>query len=73
MCCVHVAVSELSAVRVVEGMVEWTISTSLPGECYGSYSLELSQCTIEDFAIVPALNISDDAVLAIIAGEIFKG
>ena len=72
MCCVLVAVSELSGVRVDNGVVEWTISSSLPGECYGSYSLQLSQCTIEDFAILPALNLSDDAVKAIFAGEVFK-
>ena len=53
-------------------MVQWTISSKLPGECYGSYSLQLSQCTIEDFAILPALNLSDDAVKAIFAGEVFK-
>ena len=53
-------------------MVEWTISTSLPGECYGNYSLQLFQCTIEDFAILPALILSDDAVKAIFAGELFK-
>ena len=70
--CVLVAVSELSGIRVVEGMVQWAISSSLPGECYGSYSLRLSQCTIEDFAILPALNLSDDAVSAIFAGELFK-
>ena len=70
-CVFLVAVSELSGVRVVDGMVEWNISSSLPGECYGSYSLQLSQCTIEDFAILPALNLSDDAVLAIFAGEVF--
>ena len=69
--CVLVAVSELSGVRVDNGGVEWTISSRLPGECYGIYSLQLSQCMIEDFAILPALNLSDDAVKAIFAGEVF--
>ena len=71
-CCVLVDVSELSRVRVDNGVVEWTISSSLPGECYGSYSLQLSQCTIEEFVILPVLNITDDAVKAIFAGEFFK-
>ena len=71
MYCVHVVViSGLSAVSVDNGVVQWTISSSLPGECYGSYSLQLSQCTIEDFAILPVLNTSDDAVKPIFAGKL---
>ena len=71
MCCVLVvAVSELSGVRVDNGVVEWTISSSLPGECYGNYSLQLSRCMIQDFAVLPALSLSDDAVRAIFAGEL---
>ena len=69
--CVLVAVSELSGVRVNNGGVEWTISSSLPGQCYGSYSLQLSQCMIEDFAILPAISLSDNAVKAIFSGEVF--
>ena len=65
MCCVHVvAISELSTVRVDNGGVEWTISSSLPGECYGNYSLQLFQCMIEGFAILPTLSDVADGVLA---------
>ena len=72
LCCVLVvAVSELSAVRVNNGVVQWTISSCLPGECYGSYSLQLSQCTIQELTILPALNLSDDAVREIYTGELF--
>ena len=72
LCCILVVVvSELSAVRVNNGVVQWTISSSLPGECYGSYSLQLSQCTIQELTILPALNLSDDAVRAIFTGELF--
>ena len=51
-------------------MVQWSISSSLPGECYGSYSLRLSRCTIQELAILPVVNLSDDAVRAIFAGEL---
>ena len=67
MCCVHVAISELSAVRVDNGVVEWTISGSLPGECYGNYSMQLIQCMIEGFAILPTLS---DAADGVVAGEL---
>ena len=69
MCCVNVvAVSELSSVRVNNGVVEWTISSSLPGECYGSYSLQLSRCMIQGFATLPT--ISDVAGGAVVAGKL---
>ena len=69
-CCVHVlAVSIISAVSVDNGVVQWSISSSLPRECYGSYSLRLSRCTIQALAILPAVNLSDDAIRAIFAGQ----
>ena len=68
-CCVHVlAVSVISGVSVDIGVVQWSISSSLPGECYGSYSLRLSRCTIQELAILPAVNLSNDGVRAIFAG-----
>ena len=68
-CCVHVlAVSAISGVSFDNGMVQWSISSSLPGECYSSYSLRLSRCTIQELAILPAVNLSDDGVRAIFAG-----
>ena len=70
-CCVLVvAVSELSGVRVDNGVVEWTISSRLPGECYGNYSLQLYRCMIQYFAILPALSLNDYAVREIFAGEL---
>ena len=51
-------------------MVEWTISSSLPEECYGTYSLRLSRCTIQEFAILPTLGLNDDAIKAIFAGQL---
>ena len=72
MCCVHVVVvSELSGVNVDNGgVVQWSISSSFPGECYGSYSLQMSRCTIQELAILPAVNLSDDAVTAIFTGQL---
>ena len=70
LCCVLVVVSELSAVRVNNGVVQWSISSSLPGECYGSYSLQLSRCTIQELAILPAVNLSDDVVRSIFTGQL---
>ena len=51
-------------------MVQWSLSSSLPGECYGSYSLRLSRCTIHELAILLAVNLSDDAVKAIFTGQL---
>ena len=65
-----VAVSELSGVRVDNGVVEWTISSSLPEECYGNYSLQLSRCMIQDFAVLPALSLNGNAVRSIFAGDL---
>ena len=68
-CCVHVlAVSVISGVSVDNGVVQWSISSSLPGECYGSYSLRLSRCSIQELAILPAVNLSDYGVRAIFTG-----
>ena len=39
-------------------MVQWNILSNLPGECYGSYSLQLSVCSIRSFTI-PARDIID--------------
>ena len=50
--------------------MQWSISSSLPGECYGSYSLRLSRCTIQELAILPAVNLSDDGVKAIFTGQL---
>ena len=72
MYCVHVVVvSEISGVSVDNGgVVQWAISSSLPGECCGSYSLRLSRCTIQELAILPAVNLSNDGVKAIFTGQL---
>ena len=68
MCCVLVVISELSGVSVDNGgVVEWTISSNLPGECYGNYSLQMFQCMIQGFAILPTLS---DAAGGVVAGEL---
>ena len=69
-CHLDVVVSKLSRVNADDGgVVQWTISRGLPGECYGSYSMRLSRCTIYEFAILPAVNLNDYAVRAIFAGQ----
>ena len=70
MTCVGVVdVFRLSDIRSSGGVVQWNISSSLPGECYGSYSLLITRCMIESFTILPTLTLSDDAVNGIISGE----
>ena len=64
-----VDVSRLSGVRVADGVAQWNILSNLPGECYGSYSLLLSVCSIRSFTILPILILSDDVKDAIDTGE----
>ena len=66
---VGAGVSKLSDVRVADGVVQWNILSNLPGECYGSYSLQVSMCTIKTLAILPTLALSDDTVDRIISSE----
>ena len=62
-------ISKLSAIRVDGGMVQWDVSSNIPLECYSRYALQLSECKIESFTILPALRQSDDAVNKIISSE----
>ena len=64
-----VGVSRLSDVRVADGVVQWNILSNLPGECYGSYSLQLLVCSIRSFTILPTLTLSDPAKDRIDTGE----
>ena len=63
-------VSNLSGVNVKNGGVQWSISSRLPVEYYGSYSLRQSRCTIQELAILPAVNLTDNAVRTIFAGQL---
>ena len=67
--CHYIVITEMSDVRVDDGVVQWNIISNIPVECYVFYSLELYFCTIESFTIFQELSFKEYTFAEKISGE----
>ena len=63
------AIYALSGASLDNGIAEWDISNILPEECYAKYYLQLFQCKIENFAVLPEVGLNIDDVEKLLPGE----